>query len=89
MEIGVVVHGPGIIDSGWAMKIIDYLSNYGNVRCRLGGTMGRTAVIISKFRPMRNPFCPGFTSPGRFSFILYAQRKTAGRDDRAFRPAAL
>lgn len=45
MEIGVVVHGPGIIDSGWAMKIIDYLSNYGNVRCRLGGTMGRTAVI--------------------------------------------
>ena len=45
MEIGVVVHGPGIIDSGWAMKIIGYLSNYGNVRCRLGGTMGRTAVI--------------------------------------------
>ena len=45
MEIGVVVHGPGIIDSGWAINIIDYLSNYGNVRCRLGGTMGRTAVI--------------------------------------------
>ncbi|AMK15797.1 hypothetical protein SAMN02910297_00165 [Methanobrevibacter olleyae] len=45
MEIGVVVHGPGIIDSGWAIKIIDILSNFGNVRCRLGGTMGRTAVI--------------------------------------------
>ena len=45
MEIGVVVHGPGIIDSGWAIKIIDILSNYGNVHCRLGGTMGRTAVI--------------------------------------------
>ena len=45
MEIGVVVHGPGIIDSGYAIKIIDLLSNYGNVRCRLGGTMGRTAVI--------------------------------------------
>ena len=45
MEIGVVVHGPGIIDSGWAVKIIDILSNYGNVHCRLGGTMGRTAVI--------------------------------------------
>ena len=45
MEIGVVVHGPGIVDSGWAEKIIDILSNFGNVRCRLGGTMGRTAVI--------------------------------------------
>ena len=45
MEIGVVVHGPGIVDSGWAKKIIDLLSNFGNVHCRLGGTMGRTAVI--------------------------------------------
>ena len=45
MEIRVVVHGPGIVDSGWAKKIIDLLSNFGNVRCRLGGTMGRTAVI--------------------------------------------
>ena len=45
MEIGVVVHGPGIVDSGWAKKIIDLLSNFGHVRCRLGGTMGRTAVI--------------------------------------------
>ena len=45
MEIGVVVHGPGIVDSGWAKKIIDLLSTFGNVRCRLGGTMGRTAVI--------------------------------------------
>ena len=49
MEIGVVVHGPGIVDSGWAKKIIDLLSNFGNVRCRLGGTMGRTAVIDSVF----------------------------------------
>ncbi len=45
MEIGVVVHGPGIVDSGWAKRIIDILSNFGDVRCRLGGTMGRTAVI--------------------------------------------
>ena len=45
MEIGVVVQGPGIADSGWAKRIIDILSNFGNVRCRLGGTMGRTAVI--------------------------------------------
>jgi len=45
MEIGVVVHGPGIIDSGWAVEIINFLSNFGHVQCRLGGTMGRTAVI--------------------------------------------
>ena len=45
MEIGVVVHGPGIVDSGWALEIINLLSKLGNVRCRLGGTMGRTAII--------------------------------------------
>ena len=45
MEIGVVVHGPMIIDSGYALKIIEFLSNFADVRCRLGGTMGRTAVI--------------------------------------------
>ena len=45
MEIGVVVHGPNIIDSGYAIYILNILSNYGKVHCRLGGTMGRTAVI--------------------------------------------
>ena len=45
LNIGVIVHGPGIIDSGCAIKIIDILSKLGNVSCRLGGTMGRTAVI--------------------------------------------
>lgn len=45
MEIGVVVHGPGIVDSGWALEIINLLSKLGNVHCRLGGTMGRTAII--------------------------------------------
>ena len=45
MEIGVVVHGSGIVDSGWALEIINLLSKLGNVHCRLGGTMGRTAVI--------------------------------------------
>ena len=44
-KIGVVVHGPEIIDSGWAKKIIDLLSKYGVVKAKLGGTMGRTAVI--------------------------------------------
>ena len=45
MKIGVVVHGPNIIDSGWAIKLINLLSSYGEVVARLGGTMGRTAVI--------------------------------------------
>ena len=45
MKIGVVVHGPNIIDSGYALKLINLLNDYGNVKARLGGTMGRTAVI--------------------------------------------
>ena len=45
MKIGVVVHGPNIIDSGYALKLIELLKNYGEVSARLGGTMGRTAVI--------------------------------------------
>ncbi len=45
LKIGVIVHGPRIIDSGCAEKIISILKEYGEVTCRLGGTMGRTAVI--------------------------------------------
>jgi hypothetical protein len=45
MRIGVVVHGPNIIDSGYALKLIELLKQYGDVKARLGGTMGRTAVI--------------------------------------------
>lgn len=45
MKIGIVIHGPNIIDSGYASQIIYHLSNLGDVHCRLGGTMGRTAVI--------------------------------------------
>ncbi|MDY6964473.1 MAG: DUF2117 domain-containing protein [Halobacteriota archaeon] len=44
-KIGVVVHGPEIIDSGWAEEIIDLLETKGDVKAKLGGTMGRTAVI--------------------------------------------
>jgi len=44
MKIGIVVHGPFIVDSGYAEKILKLLSNYGEVKARLGGTMGRTAV---------------------------------------------
>lgn len=45
MEIGIVVHGPNIIDSGYGIKIINYLKKRANIHCRLGGTIGRTAVI--------------------------------------------
>ncbi|WP_458455427.1 DUF2117 domain-containing protein [Methanobrevibacter sp.] len=45
MRIGIVVHGPNIIDTGYALKLIELLKEYGDVSIRLGGTMGRTAVI--------------------------------------------
>ncbi|MDR2830472.1 MAG: DUF2117 domain-containing protein [Methanobrevibacter sp.] len=45
LNIGLVVHGPKIIDSNFAMIIIDLLSEFGKVKAILGGTMGRTAVI--------------------------------------------
>ncbi|MBQ8017610.1 MAG: DUF2117 domain-containing protein [Methanobrevibacter sp.] len=45
MRIGIVVHGPNIIDTGYALKLINLIKNYGDVYTRLGGTMGRTAVI--------------------------------------------
>ena len=45
MRIGIVVHGPNIIDSGYALKLINLIEDYGDIKVRLGGTMGRTAVI--------------------------------------------
>ncbi|MDI3549231.1 MAG: hypothetical protein PWQ15_333 [Methanobacterium sp.] len=45
MKIGLVVHGPEIVDSGYALKILKFLERYGTVKARLGGTIGRTAVI--------------------------------------------
>lgn len=39
------MHGPEIVDSGYAKYILDFLDDYGMVKARLGGTMGRTAVI--------------------------------------------
>lgn len=44
-RIGVVVHGPEIIDSGYALRLINYLKKLGSVTAVLGGTMGRVAVI--------------------------------------------
>lgn len=54
LKIGVIVHGPGIIDTGYAKKIIDILSDYGIVSARLGGTMGRTAVIDANLENIIN-----------------------------------
>ena len=45
MKIGVVVHGPYIVDSGYAERILNLLEDYGKIDARLGGTMGRTAVL--------------------------------------------
>jgi hypothetical protein len=45
LNIGLVVHGPKIIDSGFALNIMEFLSEFGDVKSILGGTMGRTAVI--------------------------------------------
>jgi hypothetical protein len=44
-RIGMVVHGPEIIDSGHALQLIDHLKQMGKVKVVLGGTMGRVAVI--------------------------------------------
>jgi len=44
-EIGVVVHGPEVVDSGLAERAIELLSSLGVVTAVLGGTMGRVAVI--------------------------------------------
>ena len=40
MKIGVVVHGPQIVDTGFAEKILSLLENYGIVKARLGGYNG-------------------------------------------------
>ena len=52
MNIGTVIHGPEIIDTGYAKKILDILEEFSkeyginiNIKAKLGGTMGRVAVI--------------------------------------------
>lgn len=44
-RIGVVIHGPGVIDSGRAYRVFEILAGIGEVSAVLGGTMGRAAVI--------------------------------------------
>ncbi len=45
MRIGIILHGPEIVDTGSAGKIIDIFKQEHEVTARLGGTMGRTAVL--------------------------------------------
>lgn len=45
MKIGVVIHGPEVIDSGHAKHILDILLDIGEVTAKLGGTMGKIAVM--------------------------------------------
>jgi len=44
-RLGTVIHGPEVVDSGSALRLIRLLGRFGQVRAVLGGTMGRLAVI--------------------------------------------
>ncbi len=45
MRIGIVLHGPEIVDAGSAQRIIEIIKQEHDVIVKLGGTMGRTAVL--------------------------------------------
>ncbi len=45
MEIGVVIHGPDVVDSGMAKKVLDILKAFGNTSAIMTGTIGKTAVL--------------------------------------------
>ncbi len=45
MRIGIVLHGPEIVDVGSARKIIGIFNKEHDITAKLGGTMGRTAVL--------------------------------------------
>ncbi len=61
LRIGVVVHGPEVIDSSSALKALSYLKRFGEVNAVLGGTMGRLAVMdagledVIRISPKRKP----------------------------------
>ena len=60
-RIGVVLHGPEIIDGGCALKLIRHLQRLGKVTAVLGGTMGRVALMDAglqdtvRISPRRRP----------------------------------
>jgi len=43
--VGLVLHGPTIIDTGWAERLLDALERLGEVRAKLGGTTGYIALL--------------------------------------------
>jgi hypothetical protein len=45
MKIGLVIHGPEVIDSGEIITVLEKLSLLGVVETKLSGTMGKTAVL--------------------------------------------
>lgn len=45
LSIGVVIHGPEVIDSGGVRRVLDVLSEHYDITAMLGGTMGRTAIL--------------------------------------------
>ncbi len=51
MRIGIVLHGPEIIDAGGAKNIIEAFREH-EVIAKLGGTMGRTAVLDAGLEDM-------------------------------------
>ncbi len=45
MRIGIILHGPEIVDVGSAKQVIELFKQEHEIIAKLGGTMGRTAVI--------------------------------------------
>ncbi len=83
VKIGVVVHGPEVVDSGFALRVLNYLEKFGMVNAVLGGTMGRLAIMdaglesIIKISPKRRPSQSiGYLQPGSDIIVLLNQAKT-------------
>ncbi len=68
MRIGIILHGPEIIDVGSAKRIIDIFNSEHDVIPKLGGTMGRTAVLDSGLEDIID-ISHGFT-PSETIFFL-------------------
>ncbi len=49
MKIGMVIHGPEVIDSGEAKNVLEKLFCLGKIEAKLGGTMGKVAVLDAGF----------------------------------------
>ncbi|NVM02073.1 MAG: DUF2117 domain-containing protein, partial [Candidatus Helarchaeota archaeon] len=47
MKIGLVVHGPEVVDSGGCSHILNMFQNH-SIIAKLGGIMGKTAIIDAK-----------------------------------------